>query len=573
MLSIILNTVSSISAQHKAFQALRSPLSLMLLLYACSLNAQAPDWRWARFSEGADHNEVRSVASDAAGNVYACGFFRSTSTRFGNVTLTNSGPGFYEIFLVKYNPEGNVLWAKSAGGSEDDRAHAVTTDAAGNVYLTGYFAGTASFGGITLNSTGGADFFLAKYDPQGNVSWVKKEDGASTLYDAGNALAADAQGNVWVAGIFNSNSMRLGGNSLQNLGSFSSDYFLAKYDAAGNVRKVFSAGSNMNDEALAIALDSDGRPFITGFFQGTSLSLGAVTLNNRGGSDLFIAQYDTAGNVLWAKGVESAGIGGNDRGSTVAIDAAGNRYVAGHFYDHIRLGMSNLNSIGDADWFLVKYDHSGNALWAKSAGGMGEDLAEGIALDSMGNPTLVGRFSSSMFNFGPGGILLNVGAKDIAIVQYDPNGNPRWAKSASGPIEDACFSICAGPRGALFAGGMSASPMLIFGSDTLRNTGSGDAIVLKFDNLTSSAFENLSPLHLTLSPNPMNGVAVIMSNRPLRQGAVQIFNMQGQLVREMNNLTGRRVELRREELPVGVYIVRLSEKGRFLVSRGLMIED
>ena len=100
-------------------------------------SAQAPDWQWAKSAGESSNDEATSVAVDLFGNTYVTGWFDSPSITFGLTTLTNVGA--YDVFVVKYNSSGNVLWAKSAGGTSYDAASSIAVDAVGNVYVAGYF--------------------------------------------------------------------------------------------------------------------------------------------------------------------------------------------------------------------------------------------------------------------------------------------------------------------------------------------------------------------------------------------------------------------------------------------------
>src|SRR5947207_2063693 len=105
-----------------------------------NLSAQAPGWIWAKSAEGNSYDEASSVTTDNAGNIYFTGYFYNDSIIFGVDTLKNLGAN--DIFLVKYNSNGNVLWAKKAGGVGDDYVSAITTDLVGNIYIVGWFGGT-----------------------------------------------------------------------------------------------------------------------------------------------------------------------------------------------------------------------------------------------------------------------------------------------------------------------------------------------------------------------------------------------------------------------------------------------
>ena len=206
----------------------------MALVVSANTFAQAPNCLWAKSAGGTDVDYGRSVTTDASGNVYVMGYFYSPTITFGTTTLTNAGTtGYSDMFIAKYDAAGNVLWAKSAVGIDSDRGYSVTTDASGNVYVTGSFdSPTITFGTTTLTNagtTGYSDMFIAKYDAAGNVLWAKSE--GSTSYDEGYSVATDASGNVYVMGYFYSPTITFGTTTLTNAGSV--DMFIAKYDGTG----------------------------------------------------------------------------------------------------------------------------------------------------------------------------------------------------------------------------------------------------------------------------------------------------------------------------------------------------
>src|SRR5262245_2035683 len=144
---------------------------------------QAPAWLWTRTGGGGGFiDSGTSMSIDQNGNIYVAGYYEDSDATFGSNLLTNAGGE--DVFLVKYSPAGNVVWARSAGGTFNDRVNGIAIDAGGNVYLCGYFgSSTINFGGFTLLNAnpGGAtnDMFLCKYSPSGNVSWAVRTGGAA----------------------------------------------------------------------------------------------------------------------------------------------------------------------------------------------------------------------------------------------------------------------------------------------------------------------------------------------------------------------------------------------------------
>ncbi|MEI7490577.1 MAG: SBBP repeat-containing protein [Bacteroidota bacterium] len=310
---------------------------------------------WAKNPNGASFDWGVSVAVDASGNSYAAGGFISPSLTFGSTVLVSEGGE--DMFFAKYDVNGNVLWAKSAGGTANDDAASVIADASGNSYVAGkFYSPTITFGPFTLinNNPGLSDAFLVKYDAGGNVLWAKDIGGQSD--DASVGVAADTSGNLYLTGWFRSQTLNLGSVILTGTGY--EDMFLAKYTAGGNIVWAKSSGGISEVMAGSVAVNGSGCPLVVGFFFNTSLVLGSDTLTNAGRSDTFIAKYDTGGNVLWAN---SVGGTGNDEGNSIALDASGNIYIAGWFNSPVlAFGNTRLTGTGNDTTFTMFLAKSGH---------------------------------------------------------------------------------------------------------------------------------------------------------------------------------------------------------------------
>ena len=181
---------------------------------------------WANSAGGNRDDEAHGVHADAAGNVYVGGAFKSSSFSFGNTILNNNGStSYYDIFVLKYDAQGNELWANSTGGSSDDEAYSIHIDVLGSIYLTGYYRSSSlGFGGMTLNNSGYYDILVLKYDAQGNESLARTATGSSGDY--GRSSHVDTRGNLYIAGYFSGSLLDFNGVHLSNSGG--EDVFLAK---------------------------------------------------------------------------------------------------------------------------------------------------------------------------------------------------------------------------------------------------------------------------------------------------------------------------------------------------------
>ena|GEM_PF-1448946 len=481
---------------------MRLKLYTLFILLLCGMatfsQEQAPDWAWAK-SAGGSGDELRSsTITDIAGNVYLTGNFNSSSITFGNFTLNNVGG--YDIFIVKYNPDGNVLWAINAGGSSNDMVMSISTDESGNIYLTGYFnSSTINFGSTTLTNIGGADVFFAKYNTNGNVIWAKSVGGNNN--EEANGITTDAMGNVYLSGHFGSPSITFGNIVLTNSNTGLFDIFIAKYDTDGNVLWAQRSGGSESDYNTGITADTAGNVYLTGYFQSSSITFGNFTLTNNGETDVFIAKFDSNGNVFWAK---SAGGSSYDLGTSISTDKSGNVYLAGYFNSSsITFGNTTLYNAGGYDVFITKYNSNGNVIWTKRAGESLDDWGNSVAVDVVGNIYLNGSFESTTLIFN-NIILTSIGHMDIFIAKYDPNGNVLWAKSAGGNTDDYGRMVTTDKIGNVYLTGNFDSNTIAFGDTALNNAGANDIFITR---LNLSAGNNgpvceSYPLNVTVSANP-----------------------------------------------------------------------
>ena len=221
---------------------------------------------WSKFWGGANNDYGMGVDVDIAGNIYVTGYTNS----FG-VT-----PGISNVFLLKYDSSGNLLYQKTWGGTHGDFGSAVATDAAGNVYVTGY---TDSFG-VT---PGISNVFLLKYDSSGNLLYQKTWGG--TQNDFGYGVTVDGASNVYVTGYTYSSSVTHGLASV----------FILKYDPSGNLLFQNTWGGRKSDYGYGISVDpAAGYIYVTGY----TFSFGSP---NSKGVNVFLLKYDPAGNLLFQK--------------------------------------------------------------------------------------------------------------------------------------------------------------------------------------------------------------------------------------------------------------------------------
>lgn len=378
---------------------------------------------WAKSAGGMGMDNANSVDIDSSGNIYLVGDFASSTITFDTIILMNSNIiDTADIFLVKYDSNGNVLWAKSGCGTNYDYAQSVAVSSSGIIYITGnFFSSIITFGSTTLTNVGTNDIFIVKYDTNGTVLWAKSAGGLS--YEEPYSVAIDISENAYITGGFRSKTVAFDSTNLTNADSTSNTYdiFVAKYNTSGNLEWAKRFGGTNWDEGNSIALDTLGNIYVAGIFSSFNLIFDSDTLTNAGYEDIFLVKYDINGKVFWAK--SAGGADGGDWANSLSVDDSGNSYVTGVFQgDTLTLGTTSLvnadNIHNTHDVFLAKYNTNGNVIWATSAKGTDIDWASSVAHDAFGNIYVGGTFRSPTITFGIN-TLSNVGYGDIFLAKLD----------------------------------------------------------------------------------------------------------------------------------------------------------
>lgn len=313
-----------------------------------------------------------------------------------------------------------------------------------------------------------------------NWVWAKKaSDSINYNYSnsLGSKIATDLNGNIFVAGNFYGATMNFGGFTLTGSNTYS-NFFLAKYDQSGNVIWAKCSGSSPYAILNGLSTDSNGSIIVTGTF-GDSLVLGSETLI--GNQAFFIAKYDTSGNLLWAK--SSSGTALLVSGKNITIDNNNNIYAIGYFNSStVTFDGIVLNALGYNNVFIVKYDSTGNIIWAKTQQG-GSAEGQGISHDCYGNIYFTGFFGSTAITFGSL-TLVPKSSYDIFIVKSDSLGNFLWAKNGNKIANDnEGYHIATDSLGNSYVIGQYFNDSISFDGTDLTNNGTvnDDFFIVKYD--------------------------------------------------------------------------------------------
>ncbi len=322
----------------------RNALFALLVCLVSVFSASGQGWQWGRGNTGSGMDGW-PVATDQSGNVFIAALnFGSQPADFGGGIITPDLGGLQSTVVAKYDGSGNVIWARETKNTGTFPVN-IATDPSGNVYLLGiFFGGTLLIDTFHLNFSASSfaasmQYFLVKYDPNGNVLWAKTSGGCasdiSILYSAYflayGGIATDATGNVFITGNYSTPTNQIEGITLTNHGPIdSSDIFVAKYNSSGDLLWATGIGGYSNDVSLGIAVSSTGNVYITGNFESKIMKVGNSTISSPAGLQMaFVAELSGDGAPLWAQastnnGFISTGVG-------ITSDNSGNIYVTGAF--------------------------------------------------------------------------------------------------------------------------------------------------------------------------------------------------------------------------------------------------
>ncbi len=368
---------------------------------------------------------AEAMTVDAGGNLYVFGYFYSDSVRFGTQLLVKSDTFTNHFFLVKYNTTGSALWAKSwacnPGGIINTICPAgLDIDLAGNVFVSGTYKnasisiGTSS---VSNTATGYNDIFLAKFDPAGNLKWLKNFGGADD--DEVTGMAISKYNKIYLTGAFLSSSISFGSTTLTyTTGSGLANAFLTELDTAGNV--IWAKSSNHAAIPYCIHADALNNLYFGGTLMSPHVGFGTIFLDAQYGT--FLAKYDTSGAALWAKAFASVTSSPYNDLYSVTTDSCNNIWVTGGMMAGLMLdSIHTLNRpTGSSDAMFIVGLNPGGTLIASQAFTSGGDDNSAITSDSHGNLYLCGDYKTSGFSLGTDTLSHTLFMEQFFVAKYKP---------------------------------------------------------------------------------------------------------------------------------------------------------
>jgi uncharacterized delta-60 repeat protein len=448
---------------------------------------------WAASSGGIFADSGNAVALDSGGNAIVVGSFTSVAN-IGGTNLTSEGRR--DLFIVKLDPVGGLIWGLSAGGKGYDSATDVAVDAAGNIVVVGSFEESiANFLGtnvVNSSVSSYSDIFVARFNPAGALQWVRTL-GKQFEQDHPASVAIDAAGDIVVTGA--SMIDQFAGQPITNHGRA----LIAKYSGAGaelwalklgristRVAAAPGAGGSVADAGHAVHTDASGNVYVALSMRSLTADFGGISLTNKGGADVVLMKLNNSGVTQWVK---HAGGPNDDQVFGLAVGSDGSAFIAGDFAGVAAFGTFSLTNASAflPDIFVAKTDANGNFVWAQRFGGDSADGARDLAVGS-GDVIVMSGYFAGTVNFGSNTLTSVGGTLDAFAAQLTSAGQLVLVQQAGGSSSegDLGLGVAIDSNGSIAMTGAFSGTGLV-GSRQLSSAGSTDVFTTRFQAAGLSA--------------------------------------------------------------------------------------
>ena len=549
---------------------------LVLSIFITSNLIAQPAWQWAASGGGSNTDGSTTVSEDEKimdmkvddfGNIYVTGRIRNGANIQGTTVTTY---GEYDIFLAKFDCMGNLICAKTAGGSNADEGNAIALSDDGHIYLVGKARSSpinTFYMGDTTITEQCSDFFLAKYDTTGDFRWIRiASPGVPNIVSLAFAVTVSDSNFVHaimragVSGDFSPGFPVVGGKD-----------YLIKMDHLGNTISADSmyAGFHPRDYVL---FDKNQNYYFTGTFPSSAtLNIAGTSYTTQGLADLIIIKYNNDATLAW---VYTQGMPGTMVGVRgIDVDSQENIFITGTINDNFVFGNDTLqNPLPAAAFpFIAKLNSSGQAQWGYSASTQYASNGRGITTDYNGNVyTAIELTGDGIFGSQN---LTSIGQSNMVLAKHDSNGSILWADMliSSGGKEDMFTVLKPDNAGNIYLGG-SFKGIVEVNGDTIYSAGGKTDFLLMKHGMASClvGIDESSALNLNYGiqafPNPSTGKFIVRLERyiPNRNNIVSVYNNIGQFIKEEKIIFPGVAEIDITGEPVGIYHVRAFDGEKYV---------
>ena len=507
---------------------MKNKLSLLIISFI-SMIGTAQNVAWVKQGKAPKTEYGNGIAFDNDQFIYVTGKFQD-SIRFDQYLLTEP----FGTYCVKYDTSGNVQWAiENVGGD------GITYNGNGALYL------------YNNQSTS-----IQKLDLSGNVIWNNAIFNSS-MFGTNGFLDVFCKGNdVYATGFYSGNATFTNSTLINNEpASGDWDIFITKLNDMGADVWIATAGGNGLDKGYDILVDDNDNIYTTGYFRDTANFSGIQKISN-GIQDLYIAKYDSNGNVVW---VNTYGGTGFDMGGRLTIDNNANLYTMGRFNNTVSFGSNSLTATG-SDVFIAKTSPSGSLFWTKAVSGMGNDEeAEIQYIDGKVNfiATTAGTVTLNSLS------QTQLGGLDMCFGTIDTTGTDLWLKLYGGSSDDEANGIVCHDQNIYFSGNFKTTAN--FDTYPLVSQGQWDMVVGKIGPSIATTIHNSNyPEQGIIFPNPATDKFFLQTRSAIT--SLEIYNLSGKLI-STQELQGNRLHEIKMDLPEGLYLLKQTDNNSSRISK------
>ena len=558
-------------------------LLLTLIQLTLCLDVSGQSLQEAYFLGGSQDDELTTMTSDEDGNVYLYGTFRGTvdfdpENSGGTLTSTNVG---YDFYLAKYDQDRNLVYAKQIVLNTPADRLSYPEDLVvenGSVFISASFIGEITLEGETRTSTLQAngdpsrDVLLAKYNKDGSLDFAHAIGGTGTDY--GYQLAITDQNKVILSGRFEESvdfDPRPNQEETLQASGNSSDLYLARFNTDGQPEATARLGGTNFEAARRMEVDSEGNIILLGEYRSSTVldpTSEQGTFDHEGTRNYFLAKYDEnftfrfALPILLPDGDEAADIGGR---AFLHIGPSDNIYITGRFINRLVFPSQTLNTTGEDDIFLAKFQPDGTPVFIKRYGGSTYEESRGLTVDESDNLYLIGNFRDALdldANTTEDD-LSSAGGYDGFLAKLDAQGEYVNVQAIAGGGDTFMKEIILSSPGAttLYAGGIFTEAITLGGS--VDSQGSFDVFWAEYD--LTVVEQNPVPVVETVTPleiMPQGGNSLTIAGANFGNAVEAITVTLGEVDVPTENLAvneaGTTINLTTPPLSPGQYTLRVT---------------
>lgn len=544
-----------------------------------------PEISWATYYGSTDSDSAEAVVTDAAGNVYMAGI-SSSMMQLSHLALTQTySGGVIDFYLVKFDAAGNRIWCNYFGGNSQEESPRLAVDHQGNILLTGNTLSINNIhqNGHQSNNGGNGDALLAKFSPQGQRIWGTYYGGF--FQDIGYAITVDAQNSIYIAGRTASTTGIVEGPAHQVQNAGNGDAFLAKFSSAGQRLWSTYFGGGAEDIGYALTTDAHSNVYMAGYTRSSNqiATSGNWQTQYQAEGDAFLVSFDSQGVHRW--GMYYGGLQ-LDQFHTLSTGPEGTLYAAGSTASptDIAFNGAQMQYGGNlADAFLVKFDTSGQRIWATYLGAGGIETNRGLATDNAGQVFIAGS-TTSFQNFAQNGYqnIYGGGSEDAYIGKIGPSGNLEWLSYYGSIGGDLGNDITLDPSGEhiYLAGRTNSNTNVSFnGFQNNYQGGIRDGFLLKMTTAANPTTVSQTPStkQFTLFPSPADKQVCLLADgeTPNIWMTWRMADMHGRTIIQENSApfpNGASHCFDVATLPQGIYMLMAQDiQGRYWTGRFLKL--